>query len=337
MLRMLPSPLMLPTLLLLLAFMLLCSATAQRQPQPPPPPQLRTPIRRVVSKMQDNPLCGYIASIGVGTPPQQLDLLMDTGSANVFFGGSGCRDPKLGPCSPPLFAAARSSSFNASGGKYDMDEWCAGQLGTDSLAVAPGAVVRDQTFGLCSSSSILQPPSPGGSWYGGIFGLGMRALEQQSAQIVPPLTLLKQQGLIAKELFAVALGGHHPDDTSSSGGGEIHWGFTDTTMYHGNLTWHPMVKEGEDAPDGQAGEYVYYKVDVDAISLGGSTVQSQAQIMTDTGAVGIYPPSDDILNALHKLAPVAKDCSNRDSLPDLALTIGECVTGYSHSETHSIT
>eukprot|EP01046_Picozoa_sp_COSAG06_P086466 COSAG06_NODE_33065_length_495_cov_53.891414_1_plen_62_part_01 len=62
---MLPSPLMLPTLLLLLAFMLLCSATAQRQPPPPPPPQLRTPIRRVVSKMQDNPLCGYIASIGV--------------------------------------------------------------------------------------------------------------------------------------------------------------------------------------------------------------------------------------------------------------------------------
>ena len=226
----------------------------------------------------------------------------DFKTANVFFGGSGCRDPKLGPCSPPLFAAARSSSFNASGGKYDMDEWCAGQLGTDSLAVAPGAVVRDQTFGLCSSSSILQPPSPGGSWYGGIFGLGMRALEQQSAQIVPPLTLLKQQGLIAKELFAVALGGHHPDDTSSSGGGEIHWGFTDPTMYHGNLTWHPMVKEGEDAPDGQAGEYVYYKVDVDAISLGGSTVQSQAQIMTDTGAVGIYPPSDHILNALHKLA-----------------------------------
>ena len=81
---------------------------------------------------------------------------------------------------------------------------------------------------------------------------------------------------------------------------------------------------GEGAPDGQAGEYVYYKVNVDRITLGGSTIQSNAQIMTDTGAVGIYPPNDQILKALHKAAPVAADCSNKDSLPDLRLTVGTC-------------
>lgn len=310
----------------------------------PNTPLLRTTaIRRVVSPVGNNPLCGYVASIAVGTPAQQLDLLMDTGSANLFFGTTGCRDPKLGPCSPPLFDVGASRTFNSSGDKFDMFGWCEGQLGADTVAVAPGSAIRGQRFGLCRQSSILQPPSgpahegKASSWYGGIFGLGMRALEQQSSQIIPPLTLMKQQGLIDRELFAVAL------DSNGSDSGEIQWGFVDETKYRGNLTWHPMAAEGEDSPDGHAGEYVYYKVNVDALHLGKTTIvqrisasdngvrdysstatgsSPQLQIMTDTGAVGIYPPNNAILTMLHKLAPVKPDCSNRDTLPDLKITIG---------------
>lgn len=71
----------------------------------------------------------------------------------------------------------------------------------------------------------------------------------------------------------------------------------------------------------QPGDYVYYKVNVDTISLGSEVVQDGAQIMTDTGAVGIYPPNNQILEKLHSAAPVKKDCSNRDTLPPLTLTI----------------
>ena len=164
----------------------------------------------IVSRVANNRECGYVASVSVGTPPQQLDLLMDTGSANVFFGGTGCADPRLGPCTKPLYSASDSRTFNASG-KFAMFQWCTGQLGADAVTLSPGAVIKAQSFGLCSASSILQPPTKGGSWYSGIFGLGMRALEQQHAQIIPPLTLLKQQGLI------VSLHTHSPPQLDDQG------------------------------------------------------------------------------------------------------------------------
>ena len=44
----------------------------------------------------------------------------------------------------------------------------------------------------------------------------------------------------SKEIFAVSL-----DHADESDGGEIQWGFTDPTKYKGNLTYYPMVKEGQ--------------------------------------------------------------------------------------------
>ena len=53
------------------------------------------------------------------------------------------------------------------------------------------------------------------------------------------------------------------------------------------MSWHPMAVEGEDAqPPSHRGQHVYYKVDVNSISLGETVIMSSAQIMTDTGAIG---------------------------------------------------
>ena len=94
--------------------------------------------------------------------------------------------------------------------------------------------------------------------------------------MVPPLTLMVRQGIIDKALFAISL------DHTDEGLGEIHWGFADPDAYVGRLSWFPMAPEGDDA-GGNAGKYVYYKVDVTSISLGGTVVESDGQIMTDTG------------------------------------------------------
>lgn len=303
--------------------LLLSAAPLAAQPtQGQPAGGLRTPIRRhqpanaaaqaatvapIVVPLANNSECGYVADITVGTPPQNLTLLFDTGSANLFVAGTGCK------CSSAAYDPTRSSTYKGSG-KFDMFDWCTGAAGADRVALAPGAVIEGQHFGICAKSDILQPPTPGGPWYNGIFGLGMRALEEDSADIVPPLTLMVKQGLIAKQLFSVYL--DHTDESQ----GEIQWGFSDPTKYRGNLTFYPMAVESEGQP--HAGEHVYYKANVDTIKLGSDLVQSGAQIMTDTGAVGIYPPTSKILKQLHKLAPVAADCSNKATLPDLTLTIG---------------
>ena len=110
-----------------------------------------------------------------------------------------------------------------------MFDWCTGTLGTDSVSLGPGAVIQKQAFGLCNKSDILQPPdgSSSSQWYAGLCGLGMRLLEQDSADIVPALTNLRQQGLVERELFAVYL--DHSDEPK----GEIQWGFIDETRFTG--------------------------------------------------------------------------------------------------------
>jgi cathepsin D len=243
----------------------------QRQQQPPP--------SSVVNHLRNNPWCGYIATVSLGTPPQPFQVLMDTGSANLFVGAVGCKG-----CMEPLYKPAASSSYNRTG-ELAMVDWCEGALATDRLALSSTAAIQAVSFGACSKSSVLAPPSEpgvkpnGDAWYNGIFGLGMRALETQSAQIVPPLAVMKQQGLIPKELFSVYL--DHKDEHA----GEIHWGFIDESKFIGNLTWHPLQPEGEDAqPPSTRGAYVWYKVRTDSIQLGGSVLDTGGQIMTDTGA-----------------------------------------------------
>jgi cathepsin D len=286
---------------------------------------LRTAIRRsstpIVSPTRNNPWCGYIATIHLGTPPQPFEVLMDTGSANLFVGSKiaqlGCKN-----CMLPLFKPDASSTYNKTG-RLTMVDWCEGELATDQLALSPSATVEGQTFGACTTSGVLAPPSGfptnGDAWYNGIFGLGMRPLETQAAQIVPALTMMKAQGLIERELFSIYL--DHDDEHT----GEVQWGFVDTEKYVGNLTWHALQPEGEDAqPPSQRGEYVWYKVNTDSMKIGDTVVDSGGQIMTDTGAMGIYPPNNKILDAINKATgPVAPDCSNRHSLPDFVITIDE--------------
>jgi hypothetical protein len=96
----------------------------------------------IINNVTNNPKCGYITTVTVGTPPQKLDLLMDTGSANIFFGATGCTD-----CKTPLFNPSSSASLNGSG-KFDMFDWCEGEIGEDILALSPTTSIKQQKFGM---------------------------------------------------------------------------------------------------------------------------------------------------------------------------------------------
>ena len=127
---------------------------------------------------------------------------------------------------------------------------------------------------------------------------------------------MKKQGLIDSEMFAV-----YVDNKAE---GEIQWGFYDRTRYVGNLTFHKMAPEGEDAePPSNAGKFVYYTVNTDSISLGEIKLEGAGQIMTDTGAIGIYPPTTKILKQIEaKLGFIKPDCSNARGKPDFTIAIG---------------
>jgi hypothetical protein len=101
--------------------------------------------------------------------------------------------------------------------------------------------------------------------------------------------------------------------------GEIHWGFADPTKYTGNITWHHLSPEKSGKKEGRN---VYYKVDVDFVEVDGHSIDHDTVIMTDTGAIGIYPPTAAILESINKqIGEIKPDCSNRDTLPPFEMTI----------------
>ena len=103
-----------------------------------------------ITPAKDNPKCGYISTITIGTPPQEVKVLMDTGSANLFVGNSDCKE-----CSKPLFQPTTSSTLSFDGA-FNMYDWCKGVTGKDVVGVAPGVNLIGQKFGLCNTSDVLQ-------------------------------------------------------------------------------------------------------------------------------------------------------------------------------------
>lgn len=59
----------------------------------------------------------HVADIGtvkIGTPPRDFHLLMDSGSADFWVGGEGCRAPDDGDCVKPFVYHFKESCLKCS-------------------------------------------------------------------------------------------------------------------------------------------------------------------------------------------------------------------------------
>ncbi|THG95238.1 hypothetical protein EW026_g6382 [Hermanssonia centrifuga] len=100
---------------------------------------------------------GYIATIQMGTPPQNYNLLMDSGSADLWVGGENCVSQSGGGCGNHTFLGTQSSSTFVDSGKpfavtYGSGN-VAGDIVTDNINVA-GLALNAHTFGVATSESV---------------------------------------------------------------------------------------------------------------------------------------------------------------------------------------
>ncbi|THU91807.1 acid protease [Dendrothele bispora CBS 962.96] len=162
----------------------------------------------------------FFGTLSIGNPPTSYNVILDTGSSDLWIAGSRCRSCDA---NTPTFSSSSStkqlgSSFSIT---YRTGE-AAGQLVTDTVSMA-GFAVTDQVFAVCGdvSDNLLSSP------VSGLMGLAFETVSSSGA---------RWQNL--------AQFNADPSAQSEEIGGSFNLGFTNQTLYKGDIDF-------QEIPDGQ--------------------------------------------------------------------------------------
>ncbi|KAG5837371.1 hypothetical protein ANANG_G00238560 [Anguilla anguilla] len=221
-----------------------------------PPPAPRKPIRRAARKrrgalginfvdMIDNLRGksgqGYYVEMAVGTPPQKLNILVDTGSSNFAVGAAAH------PFLRRYYHRSLSSSYRDLGRSvyvpYTQGRW-EGELGTDLVSVphGPNASLRANIAAITQSDRFFI----NGSNWEGILGLAYAEIARPDETLEPFFDSLVRQTSVP-DLFSLQLCGAGYSQNYSLGsatvGGSMIIGGVDPSLYVGDLWYTPIRRE----------------------------------------------------------------------------------------------
>ncbi|KAG2357417.1 aspartic peptidase domain-containing protein [Suillus spraguei] len=148
---------------------------------------------------------GYIATIQIGTPPKNFNILMDSGSADFWVGSETCQSQQ-GTCGNHTFLGSKSSSsfiqsdqnFNVTYGSGAV----AGVLCQDNVNIA-GLQLNNHTFGVANEESVQF--SADTVPFDGLMGLAQSTLSNE--KVPTPVESLASNGLISSAIssFKISL------------------------------------------------------------------------------------------------------------------------------------
>ncbi|KAG0169809.1 hypothetical protein DFQ28_002863 [Apophysomyces sp. BC1034] len=220
----------------------------------------------------------YLMTVGIGTPPQNFTVAVDTGSADLWVPSVVCTTD----CPLEKFDANRSSTFEHVrpnfGIVYGIGQ-ANGSYGRDVVHIA-GAQVPHQQFGLAETTNdiILDHSGGGGSnshiMSNGILGLGFPALA--SSPHDPVVFNLVKQGLIDNAVFSFYMGSMYDPGWA----GEIILGGIDHDKYIGDLHYLPVARKTDN--------YTYWMVN-------GQGIQIQDNKTTDVALDAPFPQSRRVI------------------------------------------
>ncbi|XP_045710684.1 pepsin A [Phyllostomus hastatus] len=249
----------------------------------------------------------YFGTIGIGTPPQEFNVIFDTGSSNLWVPSVYCSSPA---CSNHnRFNPQQSSTYQATSQTVSVAYGTGsmtGILGYDTVQVG-GIADTNQIFGLSETE-------PGSFLYyapfDGILGLAYPSIAASGA--TPVFDNIWDQGLISQDLFSVYL------SSNDQSGSVVMFGGIDSSYYTGNLNWVPLSSE------------TYWQITVDSITMNGQAIACSGgcQAIVDTGTSLLAGPTNAIANIQSYIGAsqtsngqMAVSCSAISSLPNIVFTI----------------
>ena len=262
----------------------------------------------------------YVGTIGIGTPPQDIHVIFDTGSANLWVTSSLCNDEA---CSMHEgYDHSKSSTYGEVGDEVSVRFGTGsidGFMSSDTFHVGP-LEIKGQVFG---EITVENGDVFATSRFAGIAGLAFPALSAYDN--TPVFDNIMKQKLLAVNMFAFYYS-KLPRQESA-----LFFGGPDPEFYTGEITWIPVMRQfyweirladvvvageplhmcdGDDGDNGDSSSGPSYAVD-----------KFGCKIVFDTGTSLIAGPSDAIAKLVDKL-DVESHCEDLATLPDLALSLG---------------
>jgi len=255
----------------------------------------------------------YYGQVSLGTPPQNFNVLFDTGSSNLWVPSSHCKLFNIACRIHNRYYDDKSSTFVKNGTAFEIRYGTGsltGYLSADNLNFG-GITVKQQTF----AEAIAEPGITFiSAKFDGILGMGYPTIAVD--HVVPPFNSMIQQSVVEQPVFSFWLN----RTAGNVHGGELHLGGMDTTYYTGDISYVPITRHG------------YWQFAMGAVSVGNTVVTCDGgcQAIADTGTSLIVGPKDEIkkINTMLGGHPLPRglwliDCATVPTLPSLAFTLGD--------------
>jgi len=252
----------------------------------------------------------YYGILQLGTPPQEFEVVFDTGSGNLIIPSTACASDackmhrRFNSSSSRTainvaFAEAPDDEVKPNGdrdvvtitfgtgeisGVFMKDHICLGDICTHGNFIAV-TEETEQPFSLVP--------------FDGIFGLGLPQMSQ--APHFNVLDCMIRDKVLKKNLFSVFLAADDRDES------EISFGEYKAHRMASEMFWVPVSNPG------------YWQVEMEDVAVGDQPqhlCKSKCQAAVDTGTSLLAGPSE-VVRALSDRLDVKEDCSNFASLPDL--------------------
>ncbi|KAH7104125.1 acid protease [Auriculariales sp. MPI-PUGE-AT-0066] len=221
----------------------------------------------------------YFSEISIGTPAQKFNVILDTGSSDLWVLSPNCQSS--GCVGASSFDSSQSTSFNNIGDRLEISYGSGDVAGTtvsDTVSIG-GLTAQKQTFGLIT---VLQAQLIGGD-IAGLMGLAFQSIAQTQA---PPVWKnLDNAGLLDKPMMGFALERHNGDrftsQTQTNDGGVFTLGGVDTSQYTGDIEFLSVTAQN------------FWTLPMKALTINGQSMSvSGTSAAIDTGTTLIGGPSD---------------------------------------------
>lgn len=229
----------------------------------------------------------YYGAMTIGTPPQQFNVILDTGSSDLWLASNQCT---ACPSGTPEFDSTQSSSFTAANNQPVTIQYGSGAvqgtLAQDTVSMG-GFTVSKQTFLNVqqTTNSLL-----GGS-VAGIMGLAFQSLA--STKALPFWQALVNNNMWTSPEMSFWLTRFLDDPTvqAEEPGGVLTLGGTNSSLFTGDIQFLNMPSDVTQS---------FWLLQMSSVTAQGNNVQiatgNSAMAAIDTGTTLIGGPSTDVRN-----------------------------------------